>query len=290
MEGAFRLRTPARKAGGEPRSGGAAPAAFLGRVVGENVLQGAFTTDMSRPRPGFTASSSSSRRGWCSGFSPLAVRDVLPVLGGSPAVWNTAMVFFQAALLAGYAFAHFLVRRVSPTGQIALLGALWVGVALTAPAGELRLVGDVPGDLPPVIWLLGTLAGALGLAFVAASSLTPLVQAWLARAGSGAASVDPYFLYAASNAGSAGALTGLSVPARTPARAGPSGLALERRSSSALHRYSSVLWVASIAWQRSLRPRRSLRLISPPGPGCPWCASLRCPPFPARSSSRSRDT
>ena len=72
--------------------------------------------------------------------------------------------------------------------------------------GELRLVGEVPGDLPPVLWLLGTLSGALGLAFVAASSLTPLVQAWLARAGSGAASVDPYFLYAASNAGSAGAL------------------------------------------------------------------------------------
>ena len=67
-------------------------------------------------------------------------------------------------------------------------------------------MGEVPGDLPPVIWLLGTLAGALGIAFVAASSLTPLVQAWLARAGSGAASVDPYFLYAASNAGSAGAL------------------------------------------------------------------------------------
>ena len=51
-----------------------------------------------------------------------------------------------------------------------------------------------------------TFAGGLGLAFVAASSLTPLVQAWLARAGAGAASADPYFLYSASNAGSAGAL------------------------------------------------------------------------------------
>ena len=191
--------------GWRPRADGAAPAAFLGRFAGENVLRGAITTNISPPAwlYGFVVFAAAWLVFW---IQPLAVRDVLPVLGGSPAVWNTAMVFFQAALLAGYAFAHFLVRHVSPTGQIALLGALWVGVALTAPAGELRLVGDAPGDLPPVIWLLGTLAGALGLAFVAASSLTPLVQAWLARAGSGAASVDPYFLYAASNAGSAGAL------------------------------------------------------------------------------------
>ncbi len=67
-------------------------------------------------------------------------------------------------------------------------------------------MGDTSADLPPVLWLLGTLAGSLGLAFVAASSLTPLVQAWLARTGTGAASVNPYFLYAVSNAGSAGAL------------------------------------------------------------------------------------
>ena len=139
-------------------------------------------------------------------IQPLAVRGVLPVLGGSPAVWNTAMVFFQSALLAGYALAHFLVRRASPAGQLAVLAALWAGVAVAAPVGEARLLGEFPAGLSPVLWLLGTLAGALGLAFVAASSLTPLVQAWLARAGAGAASADPYFLYSASNAGSAGAL------------------------------------------------------------------------------------
>ena len=139
-------------------------------------------------------------------IQPLAVRGVLPALGGAPAVWNTAMVFFQAALLAGYAFAHFMVRRLPPTGQLALLCVLWIGVAVTAPAGGLRPLGEAPGDLPPVLWLLGTMAGTLGVAFVAASSLTPLVQAWLARSGSGRASADPYVLYAASNAGSVGAL------------------------------------------------------------------------------------
>ena len=137
---------------------------------------------------------------------PLAVRGVLPVLGGSPAVWNTAMVFFQGALLGGYALAHFLARRATPQGQLFAIAALWAGIALTAPIGALRLFGEAPDGLAPTLWLLGTLAGSLGLAFVAVSSLTPLVQHWLARAGAGAASVDPYFLYAASNAGSAGAL------------------------------------------------------------------------------------
>ena len=137
---------------------------------------------------------------------PLAVRGVLPTLGGSPAVWNTAMVFFQSALLAGYALAHLLVSRASSVAQLGILGVLWIGVALAAPVGGVRILGDAPGDLPPALWLLGTLAGALGVAFVAASCVTPLVQAWLARADAGEASADPYFLYAASNAGSAGAL------------------------------------------------------------------------------------
>ena len=137
---------------------------------------------------------------------PLAARGILPILGGSPAVWNTAMVFFQAALLAGYALAHFLVRRVPGPGQIAILATLWAVAALTAPVGGPRLLGETPGGLPAALWLLGTLTGALGVAFVAVATLTPLVQAWLARAGIGPASADPYFLYSASNAGSAGAL------------------------------------------------------------------------------------
>ena len=137
---------------------------------------------------------------------PLSVRGVLPILGGSPAVWNTAMVFFQAAVLAGYGLAHLLATRVPPAGQLAVLGLLWAAAAAAAPIGGPRLLGDSPGDLPPVLWLLGTLAGALGPAVVAASCLTPLVQAWLARTGTDGNSVDPYFLYAASNAGSAGAL------------------------------------------------------------------------------------
>jgi len=44
---------------------------------------------------------------------PLIARLILPWFGGSAAVWTTCMLFFQALLLAGYAYAHFLVRRSS---------------------------------------------------------------------------------------------------------------------------------------------------------------------------------
>ena len=139
-------------------------------------------------------------------IQPLAVRGLLPALGGSAMVWNTAMVFFQGTLLGGYALAHLLVRCASPRAQIAVLALLWAGVALSLPIGEIRILGNAPGDTAPSLWLLATLAAALGPSLLAVSTLTPLVQAWLAGAGAGRASTDPYFLYAASNAGSVGAL------------------------------------------------------------------------------------
>ena len=137
---------------------------------------------------------------------PLSVRGVLPVLGGSPAVWNTAMVFFQAALLGGYALAHLLARRATPAGQLVVLACLWAGVRPHRTDRRASHSRRGAGQAAPRPLAARTLAGALGLAFVAASSLAPLVQSWLARAGAGTASADPYFLYAASNAGSAGAL------------------------------------------------------------------------------------
>ena len=236
---------------------------------------------------------------------PLSVRGVLPVLGGSPAVWNTAMVFFQAALLGGYALAHLLARRATPAGQLLVLGVLWAGVALTAPVGELRLFGETPpAGLPPALWLLGTLAGALGLAFVAVSSLTPLVQSWLARAGAGAASADPYFLYAASNAGSAGALVAF------PFLLEPF-LGLERQAwlwsaaALGLAPFLFLLWRAATgeadvhtaaardgvasAGDTALAPHPGLRR-GRPRRSHTRCASLRSPPSRARSCSASPAT
>lgn len=128
---------------------------------------------------------------------PMAAKQVLPLLGGSPAVWNTAMVFFQAALLAGYAASHWvsrLGRRGVTLVPLVVFAAGAATLPMTIPAWD-------PSAAPPALWVLGALAVAVGLPFVALSMTSPIVQAWLSRTDHRSAR-DPYFLYAASNAGS----------------------------------------------------------------------------------------
>ena len=139
---------------------------------------------------------------------PMIAKMVLPLLGGSPSVWNTAMVFFQAALLAGYAYAHFSVRWLGlrrqsllHLGVLALAFLVWP-VAL--PEGWIP-----PAERFPVFWVLALLSVSVGLPFFAVSATAPVLQKWFARSGHGDAS-DPYFLYSTSNVGSVLAL--LSYP------------------------------------------------------------------------------
>src|SRR3984885_9521102 len=89
-------------------------------------------------------------------LQPLFARQVLPLLGGSPAVWNTCMVFYQAALLAGYAYAHASarllgVRRQALLHLVVLLLPLLV-LPLALPADWLP-----PRDSTPLPWLLALL-------------------------------------------------------------------------------------------------------------------------------------
>ena len=131
---------------------------------------------------------------------PMFARMALPLLGGAPAVWNTAMVFYQAVLLAGYAYAHVTTRWLGARRQaglhllILLVPLLALPIAL--PAGWIP-----PGDTNPIPWLLALLAAAVGLPFFAVSATSPVLQAWFATTGHPAAR-DPYVLYAASNVGS----------------------------------------------------------------------------------------
>lgn len=141
---------------------------------------------------------------------PMFTRLVVPLLGGSPGVWNAAQAFFQIALLCGYAYAHFSSRRLKSRGQIGLhllLGLsplLLLILPIHIPAGWIP-----PTDTNPLPWLLALLTVAVGLPFFVLSATTPLLQQWFTRSGHPAAA-DPYFLYAASNAGSLLAL--LSYP------------------------------------------------------------------------------
>lgn len=129
---------------------------------------------------------------------PFAGKILLPVLGGSPAVWSTCMVFFQAVLLLGYLYAHALSTRVARTWQRPIhVGVLMVAsVMLLAPIE----IGE-PGGADPRWWLLRTLAGTVGMPFFALSATAPLLQHWFSRTNDPKAK-DPYFLYSASNAGS----------------------------------------------------------------------------------------
>ena len=136
---------------------------------------------------------------------PLVSRLVLPRLGGSPGVWNTCVCFFQAMLLLGYCYAHLLSAYLRPRIQVILHGVLLAAALSLLPLN----LGDAtpPAETSPVPWLLSVLALRVGLPFVAISATAPLLQAWFARTTHPNAK-DPYFLYAASNAGSLVALLG----------------------------------------------------------------------------------
>ncbi|MDX6269399.1 MAG: hypothetical protein QOD28_622, partial [Acidobacteriota bacterium] len=141
---------------------------------------------------------------------PMLAKMLLPLLGGTPAVWNTCMLFFQAMLLAGYAYALVISRWLTLRQQVAVHALLLVVTALTFPIliSE-ATVRSVPREGNPSLWLLWSLLTTVGLPFFAVSTNSPLLQKWFAETRQ-ESSRDPYFLYAASNAGSLLAL--LSYP------------------------------------------------------------------------------
>ncbi len=129
---------------------------------------------------------------------------LLPTLGGSAAVWNTCLVFFQVSLLVGYLWAHALARwlpgRLGMVAHIVLLAA----ASALLPVSVVGLQNPPTGS-NPIPWLLETLLVLVGPPFVFLAATAPTLQAWFARTGDRGAR-DPYFLYAASNLGSLAAL------------------------------------------------------------------------------------
>lgn len=141
-------------------------------------------------------------------LQPMFGKILLPLLGGSPSVWNTCMVFYQTLLFLGYLYAHFLAGRFQVRRQIMIHAALLV-LSLFALPLALPENAAPPTESNPTFWLLGMLSIAIGLPFFVISTTAPLLQKWFSELDHHASS-DPYFLYAASNAGSLIAL--LSYP------------------------------------------------------------------------------
>ena len=143
---------------------------------------------------------------------PLIGRFILPWFGGGPAVWTTCMLFFQTALLAGYAYAHLVKTRLTEGRQV------WVHVAVLAAA--VCLLPIAPSDFwkpegsgAPVLHILIILAVCVGLPYFALSATSPLLQAWFNVTHPGR---SPYKLYALSNVGCFGISTRMSSSAWNP--------------------------------------------------------------------------
>lgn len=139
---------------------------------------------------------------------PMFSKMILPLLGGTPQVWNTAMLFFQAFLLAGYGYAHltshYLSHKIQAVLHIALLCAFSMILPIMIPAGW-----EPALDTDPTLWQMSVMAAIVGGPFFVVSGSAPMLQHWFS-ATSHKDAQNPYFLYGASNLGSMVAL--LSYP------------------------------------------------------------------------------
>jgi len=200
---------------------------------------------------------------------PMVAKLLLPMLGGSPAVWNTSMVFFQALLLGGYAYAHALMRirawrwRLLLHGGVLLLPALVLPIAM--PEGVTPPTADDTGVY--VLWTLVALAVIAGLPFFAIASAGPLLQAWFARTGHRTAH-DPYFLYAASNAGSLVGLLSYPLLIERAFELGDQGRLWTLGYAAFV---CCMIAAGLVAWRRSGNDTPSMPSVPPAGatPGAP---------------------
>lgn len=139
---------------------------------------------------------------------PMFGKLLLPLLGGTPAVWNTCMVFYQTLLFLGYLYAHYLTTKTTVKRQVQIHAGV---IALSLIALPIGLPANIlpPTESNPTFWLMYVLLLAIGLPFFIVSTSSTLLQKWFANLGH-QTSHDPYYLYAASNIGSLLAL--LSYP------------------------------------------------------------------------------
>jgi SAM-dependent methyltransferase len=138
---------------------------------------------------------------------PMVGKMLLPLAGGSSAVWNTCMVTFQAGLLLGYGYSHLVTTRLGLKAQVGVHAALALVTISALPFVAPTEAPPTESTLGLTVWLIRTIVGTVGLPFFVVSTTGPLIQRWFSRTDHPRAG-DPYFLYAASNIGSALGLLG----------------------------------------------------------------------------------
>ena len=172
---------------------------------------------------------------------PLIAKQILPWFGGSSAVWTTCMLFFQGALLLGYAYSDVSPRALGPSRQpkLHIVLALLALVVLPIIAPE---SWKPAGGEEPISRILMLLAVTIGLPYVLLSTTSPLIQSYFARLNPGR---DPYRLFALSNAASLIALVAYPVIIEPFV-----GTRMQAIGWSVLFAVF-VLLVASLAWRAS---------------------------------------
>ena len=189
-------------------------------------------------------------------IEPMFAKITLPVLGGTTAVWTTCMLFYQAMLLVGYAFANIWTRGMKSRWQ----AVLCVGLALVPLAilpFRMPAWGIPPVDRNPVPWLLMILTIVVGLPFFVLSTIAPTLQKWFSGIGH-PLSDDPYFLYAASNLGSMLGLSELSDSYRAEFKSGGAKQVVGVRLCDSCAAYRGV-WHCSVACASTLDSSESNR-------------------------------
>ncbi len=196
---------------------------------------------------------------------PMIGKIILPWFGGAASVWSTCLLFFQAALLAGYLYAHCSTRYLKPKQQATLhLILMAISVALLPIIPSPRWKPLEPGDPSGRILLL--LTATIGLPYVLLSTTTPLLQAWYVAAKPG---VIPYRLFALSNFGSMLAL--LIFPVLVEPSLGTRAQAFGWSGIYAIF----VLLCAAVAWSTSHRDLQGTS-AGPPTMGTPAPAWNLC--------------
>jgi spermidine synthase len=189
-------------------------------------------------------------------LQPMFAKMVLPLLGGTPAVWNTCVMFFQAALLVGYAYSHVTTTRLAVRWQLIVHATLLLLVLLVLPI-RLDPAWTPPTTQNPLVWLIEVLVVSVGLPFFAVSTTAPLIQRWFAETSHRSAG-DPYFLYAASNVGSIAALLSYPLLIEPAFRLG-------QQSAAWSTGYGALavltLACAVVSWRASHEPSRSERAL-----------------------------
>ncbi|UCF35598.1 MAG: fused MFS/spermidine synthase [Acidobacteriota bacterium] len=135
---------------------------------------------------------------------PMVGKAILPLYGGTPAIWTACMLFFQAILLFGYLYSHLSLRWLPQRAQVVVHLSLVFAVLFLLPIG-IGAQTPPPPDWSPVSVLLLRLLAAVGLPLFLVSATGPMLQRWFTHTGE-RGSQDPYFLYASSNVGSLAAL------------------------------------------------------------------------------------